>query len=86
MPGEVLALEGRHAFSVYALVFRIAPVGSGSSRLAAESRASFPGPHGRLYRALVIGSRGHVLAVRRILGRVAKRAEAFSAPERGGTG
>ena len=48
VPGEVLALEGRHAFSVYALVFRIEPVDGGSSRLTAESRASFPGPHGRL--------------------------------------
>ncbi|HJR24445.1 MAG TPA: hypothetical protein VJ804_03155 [Acidimicrobiales bacterium] len=75
VPVELLALEGRHAFSEYALVFRIEHVDSGSSRLSAESRAAFPGPHGRLYRALVIGTRGHVVAVRGILARVRRRAE-----------
>ena len=74
VPGKLLALEGQHAFSVYALIFRIEPV-DGGSRLTAESRATFPGPHGRLYRALVIGTRGHVFAVRRILRQIAKRAE-----------
>jgi hypothetical protein len=70
-----LALEGAHRFSRYALIFRIDPLGGTRSRLRAETRADFPGPHGRVYRALVIGTRGHVLAVRRILGAVRRRAE-----------
>ena len=57
-----LALEGEHRFSRYALVFCIDRTGSGS-RLRAETRAEFPGRKGRAYRALVIGSRGHVVAV-----------------------
>ena len=70
-----LALEGAHRFSRYALIFRIDDLGGARSRLRAETRADFPGAHGRLYRALVIGTRGHVLAVRRILGAVRRRAE-----------
>jgi len=70
-----LVLEGRHRFSRYALIFRIDDVGAGRSRLRAETKAEFPGPHGRVYRALVIGTRGHVLAVRRILNAVRHRAE-----------
>jgi hypothetical protein len=69
-----LALEGSHRFSRYALILRIDDLG-GRSRLRAETRAEFPGPHGRVYRALVIGTRGHVLMVRRILGAVKRRAE-----------
>jgi hypothetical protein len=69
-----LALEGRHRFSRYALIFRIDDLGD-RSRLRAETRAEFPGPHGRLYRALVIGTRGHMLVVRRILGAVRRRTE-----------
>jgi hypothetical protein len=68
-----LALEGRHPFSRYALVFRVDPVGDGGSRVRAQTWAAFPGPHGRAYRALVIGSRGHVLAVKGMLAGVARR-------------
>ena len=74
-PSE-LALEGSHRFSRYALVFRIDDLGKGRARVRAESLAEFPGAKGRVYRALVIGTRGHVLAVRRILGTVRRRAEA----------
>lgn len=73
-PAE-LALEGRHRFSRYALVFRIDKLGTGASRLRAETRADFPGIAGRAYRLLVIGSRGHVVAVRRLLRGVKQRAE-----------
>jgi hypothetical protein len=73
-PAE-LALEGTHRFSRYALIFRIDDLGGTGSRLRAETRADFPGAGGRVYRALVIGTRGHVLAVRRILGAVRRRAE-----------
>lgn len=74
-PATELALEGSHRFSRYSLVFRIDALGAGRSRLRAETRAVFrPGP-GQLYRALVIGTRGHVLAVRRLLAGVRARAE-----------
>jgi hypothetical protein len=72
---SVLTLLGQHRFSRYALVFRIDQLGIGRSRLRAESRAEFPGVRGRIYRALVIGTRGHVLVVRRMLSAVRRRAE-----------
>jgi hypothetical protein len=65
-PSEVV-LAGRHRFSTYSLIFRIDDLGGGRSRLRAESRGRFPGVGGAVYRALVIGTRGHVLAVRRLL-------------------
>ena len=71
---SVLALLGRHRFSRYALIFRVERT-SGGTRLRAETRAEFPGGKGRAYRALVIGTRGHVLALRRILRAVKRRAE-----------
>lgn len=75
LPPAELALEGRHRFSRYALVFRIEELGDGASRLRAETRADFPGIAGRAYRMLVIGSKGHVLALRRLMGGVKQRAE-----------
>lgn len=73
-PGEELALEGRHRFSVYSLTFRLDDAGQGTT-LRAESRAAFPGPHGRLYRAVVVGTGGHAMSVRRMLDAVASRTE-----------
>lgn len=70
-----LALVGAHRFSDYALIFRIDDLGDGRSRLRAETRAKFPGLKGRAYRALVVGTRGHVLATRRLLGAAKRRAE-----------
>ena len=75
VPEEELALAGRHAFSTYELVFRLQAVGVDGSEVRAESRATFPGPHGLLYRTLVIGTGFHVVAVRRLLGTVRRRAE-----------
>lgn len=71
-----LALQGTHRFSRFALIFSIDRLGSHRSRLRAETRAVFPGA-GLLYRSIVIGTRGHVVAVRRMLRRVvgAVRAE-----------
>ena len=66
-PPAELALEGSHRFSRYSLVFRVDALGAARSRLRAETRASFRPRSGRLYRALVIGTRGHVLVVRRLL-------------------
>jgi len=46
-----------------------------SGRLRAETRARFPGGAGRLYRAAVIGTRGHILVTMRLLEAVKRRAE-----------
>lgn len=64
-------LRGRHRFSRYELAFDLAPRDASSTRLRATTRAAFPGPQGRVYRALVIGTRLHVLAARALLRRVA---------------
>ncbi len=73
-PAE-LALAGRHRFSRYALIFRLDDLGDGRTRVRAETRAEFPGAKGRVYRALVIGTRMHVLVTNRILATVKRRAE-----------
>lgn len=71
-----LVLTGRHRFSEYALTFRLDPADEGrATRVRAETRAAFPGPAGRAYRLAVIGTRGHVFIVRRILRAIARRAE-----------
>jgi hypothetical protein len=75
-PRAELVLEGHHRFSSYALTFRIEPVRLGQARLHAETRAAFPGRVGRAYRLLVIGTGGHVVAVRRLLSGITRRAEA----------
>jgi hypothetical protein len=74
VPGSELVLEGRHHFSTYALTFRLEPAGAGRSLLRAESRAAFPGVAGGVYRLLVVGTRGHVFATRRLLSAIASRA------------
>jgi hypothetical protein len=74
-PGSELVLEGRHRFSTYALIFRLEQVNAGRSRLRAESRAAFPGLAGRVYRLLVVGTGGHVIATRRLLSAIASRSE-----------
>ncbi|MFD5117059.1 hypothetical protein ACFWNG_32885 [Streptomyces sp. NPDC058391] len=73
VPGRELVLEGRHHFSSYALIFRLEHIGPGQSRLCAESRAAFPGVAGRCYRALVIGTGGHVVGMRRLLSAIRRR-------------
>ncbi|GAA1367263.1 hypothetical protein [Streptomyces beijiangensis] len=73
VPGHELALEGRHRFSTYALIFRFEPAGPGATLLRAETRAVFPGPAGAVYRGLVIGTRGHVWGMRRMLAGVRRR-------------
>jgi hypothetical protein len=71
----VLALMGEHRFSRYALIFTISETTTGLVRLGAETRAEFPGRSGSLYRALVIGTRGHVLATNSVLRSIRRRAE-----------
>ncbi|RDI48502.1 hypothetical protein [Nocardia mexicana] len=74
-PPRRLTFEGHHRFSRYALVFSLSEAESGRTALTAESRAEFPGVAGRVYRALVIGSGGHRVMVRRLLRRIATAAE-----------
>jgi hypothetical protein len=73
-PAE-LALAGSHRFSNYALIFRLEQLGEGSTRVRAETRAEFPHLKGAVYKGLVIGTRMHVLATRRILAGVKRNAE-----------
>lgn len=65
--GERLALAGRHRFARYRLVFRLDGEPGKETRLSVLSFAAFPGARGRLYRGLLTGTRGHVLAVRHML-------------------
>lgn len=72
-PPRLVSLAGRHRFARYVLDLRVEPDGDGS-RVTAVTWADFPGARGATYRALVVGSRGHVLAVRWALAAVARRA------------
>lgn len=67
VPRQQLSMAGRHRFARYLLVFELADVAGGKTVLSAQTYAHFPGPHGLVYRALVIGSRAHAVAVRRML-------------------
>lgn len=71
----LIALEGEHRFSRYALTFRIEPTGGSHCVVKAETRAAFPGLTGRIYRATVIGTGAHVIVVRRLLSAIKHRAE-----------
>jgi hypothetical protein len=75
IPRRLLVLRGSHHFSDYALAFRLEPLAGVRTRLVAETRAEFPGLKGRAYRALVIDTRLHVLAVRRAQHGIARRVE-----------
>ncbi|WP_344168319.1 hypothetical protein [Kribbella lupini] len=80
--GERLDLVGRHHFSNYLLRFELAngapgstaEAAPGATRLSALTFAAFPGPHGRVYRLLVIRSGAHAIATRGILRSVAQLA------------
>jgi hypothetical protein len=74
-PGERFALKGRHLFAVYKWVFELDPDGSDHTLVRSATWAKFPGLHGKIYRALVIGTGGHRVVVRWTLRRIAQRAE-----------
>lgn len=74
-PPSKLGLAGRHRFSTYLLSFRLEEMDGEHTRLIAETRAAFPGLKGSVYRALVIGTRMHVLVTRRLLTATKRRAE-----------
>jgi hypothetical protein len=73
-PPERFALEGRHLFAIYRWVFELDEEASQRTRVRATSWAKFPGLHGKVYRALVIGSGGYRIAVRWMLKRIAAAA------------
>jgi hypothetical protein len=81
-PPERFALKGRHPFAVYRLVFELdpelglAPRDPARTRVCALTWADFPGMHGKVYRALVIGTGGHRVAVRWMLTRLKNTAAA----------
>ena len=70
-----LVLEGRHRFARYRLTFLVDPLEENRTHLRARTEAAFPGLTGALYRALVIGSGGHEVVVKRMLAAIAARAE-----------
>jgi hypothetical protein len=76
VPQERIELTGRHHFSRYRFVLSLHDVPGEATRLNAKTYAAFPGPHGAAYRLVVIGTRVHVLATRRMLASVAARATA----------
>ena len=82
-PYDRFALKGRHPFAVYRLVFELGQnltdPAPRRTRLRALTWAAFPGLHGTVYRALVIGTGGHRFAVRQILKRVAAEAHSRGA-------
>lgn len=71
---ELLSLRGGHRFSRYRLDFELVAIEPGRTHVWARTWAEFPGPAGAAYRALVIGSGGHRLVVRRMLGGISRRA------------
>ncbi|MDV3125665.1 hypothetical protein M1247_12130 [Mycobacterium sp. 21AC1] len=70
-PRERLVLKGRHPFSVYNWVFELDALTPHRTRIRSQTWAAFPGLHGKIYRALVIGSGGHRVAVQWMLKRIA---------------
>jgi hypothetical protein len=71
---ERIALTGHHRFADYELAFEVHPTPEGAE-VCARTSAEFPGAAGRVYRALVIGSGGHRLAVGAMLRRIRRAAE-----------
>lgn len=73
-PPERLALTGRHLFARYRWVFELDAAGPQRTRVRSATWADFPGVHGKVYRALVIGTGAHRVVVRATLRRIASRA------------
>jgi hypothetical protein len=79
MPADRLVLVGRHRFARYQLAFDLTDAADRATLLRATTHAEFPGLRGGAYRALVIGTRGHVVATTRILRSVRRRAMTIAA-------
>jgi hypothetical protein len=74
-PPARFALKGPQPFAVYRWVFELADEPAGRTRVRSATWAAFPGLHGTVYRAFVIGTGGHRVAVRWTLNRIARAAE-----------
>ena len=72
-PPARLVLGGQHPFSRYRLVFELTELEPRRARLAALTWAEFPGLAGKVYRALVIGTGAHRVAVRLMLKHIAEQ-------------
>jgi hypothetical protein len=70
-PRERLVLAGRHPFAIYLWVFELDALTPNQTRVRSQTWAAFPHLHGKIYRALVIGSGGHRVVVRWMLKRIA---------------
>jgi hypothetical protein len=75
---ERIVLAGHHRFARYELAFELRPTENGVE-VCGRTSAEFPGAAGRLYRALVISSGGHGIAVRAMLRRIREAAEQVAA-------
>jgi hypothetical protein len=69
-----VVLAGHHRFARYALALEVRATDDGAE-VVARTYAAFPGAAGRAYRALVIGTGGHGVAVRAMLRRIRRSAE-----------
>ena len=74
-PPHGLTLDGTHRFARHEMAFALDEREPSDTELSVITRAAFPGPVGRIYRGLVIGSGGHVLATLRLLKAVKREAE-----------
>lgn len=74
VPPDRLTLVGRHRFARYQLAFDLTEEANDATHLRATTHAEFPGLRGRAYRALVIGTRAHVVATTSILRSIRRRA------------
>jgi hypothetical protein len=73
-PPERFALKGRHPFATYRWVFELDNEAPQRTCVRSATWAHFPGLHGKIYRALVIGTGAHRVVVRWTLKRIATRA------------
>jgi hypothetical protein len=73
-PPDRFALKGRHLFARYKWVFELDAEAPQRTCVRSATWAHFPGLHGKIYRALVIGTGAHRVVVRWTLKRIAARA------------
>lgn len=71
-PRERLVLAGHHPFAIYNWVFELDAITPQRTQVRSQTWATFPGLHGKIYRALVISSGAHRIAVRWALHRIAE--------------
>lgn len=85
VPVERLTLVGRHRFSQYMLAFELTDLTDGATdgatQLRAQTYAAFPGLRGRVYRALVIGTRAHLVSTNHVLRSIRRMSIELAAAE-----